>query len=241
MNCPTCGKSVRHGQQVCSYCGALIADLGSAKKSGLRTPELEKLQRAVLRKLAPATPGAGPPEMPTAAPEMEEEEEFKPEEVEPAPARSGTPQPTPPPWMRWVSPIFFLIVFFVLQFWLRNPEPVPRDTAQPVLRQAVLCESVSEGRPLGPKTAFSLRADRQVTLFGRWEGDPANHSFTLRVYAPDGTRRTDPAVRVTPEGRQGFTTEVAFALEPSLPLGQWRVELMLDLERAARLPFELRE
>jgi hypothetical protein len=173
---------------------------------------------------------------------MEEEEDFGPEEMESAPAPSGTPQPAPPPWVRWISPIFFLLVFFVLQFWLRDARRVPGDSAQPVLRQAVLCESVSGGRAVNPKTVFSLREDRQVALFGRWEGDPENHSFVLRVYAPDGTRRTDPAVRVSAgESRRDFAAEAAFALEPSMPLGQWRVEFLVDLERVARLRFELRE
>jgi len=242
MTCPTCGKSAKPGQQVCSHCGALITDLSSVKTSDLRTPDVEEFRRAVPRKLAPATPQAPHPTGPTATPTMEEEEDFGPEEMESAPEPSGTPQPAPPPWVRWISPIFFLLVFFVLQFWLRDSRRVPGDSAQPVLRQAVLCESVSGGRPINPKTVFSLREDRQVTLFGRWEGDPEDHSFVLRVYAPDGTRRTDPAVRVSAAASGGdFITEVAFALEPPMPLGQWRVELLVDLERVARLDFDLKE
>jgi len=196
MKCPTCGKSAKQGQEVCSNCGALVADMSSLKKSNLRTPDMEELRRAVLRKLAPATPETKPPAAPTGMPTMEEaEEDFEPEAMEPTPAPSGPPQPAPPPWVRWISPIFFLLVFFVVQFWLRDSRQVPQSDSEPVLRQVVLCESVSGGRAVNPKTAFSVREDRQVVLFGRWQGDPEGHSFVLRVYAPDGTRRTDSAVR----------------------------------------------
>ena len=146
-----------------------------------------------------------------------------------------------PSWTRWIIPLIFFLIP-LMQFLLRNPPWARWSDSPPVLRQAVLCEEVSGIRPVNPKTVFSLRADRRVVFLGRWTGTRGEHAYSLRWYPPKGNSRMDRSVLVrSGPGGDEFTTTAALALDPTPPLGRWRVEVFLDEEIASQLRFELRE
>ncbi len=151
--------------------------------------------------------------------------------------------PAPPPWTRWVTSVFFLVVFFALQYWLRNsPQPAQQSASQPTLTDGGFCEAISEGSPRGVKREFSVRRDGQVVFFGIWRGDRAEHTYSIRFVAPDGTERRDSSPTISSRGASGgFLVSAVLILDPSMPLGMWRAELLQDRTFIARYSFELRE
>jgi hypothetical protein len=144
--------------------------------------------------------------------------------------------------MRWVSPLFFLIVFVAMQYWVRDtPRQQRTATSQPALVDGGICETISGGVPAGRKSVISLRSDGQVCFFAMWRGNPEEHSYSARWIAPDGRERPGPDLVLTPRGSREFTLSAARILEPTLPLGIWRIELFQDEEPVARYNFRLIE
>ncbi|MBI3895222.1 MAG: zinc ribbon domain-containing protein [Acidobacteria bacterium] len=232
MQCPTCGKQVPKGQAVCSYCGALVISDG---------PPI--FERDSSRSAEPQTPqgwGTGP--------KTTIEEEEQPEEVGEAPSAPSAPPPSPgetsarpgpPSWIRILIPLAFILIPLLNILW---DSPFRTGSGQPpVLRQAVLCEGVRNGRPVSPKEIFSLREDQQLVLYSLWSGNRGKHSYLMRWYLPDGKIQPISIVTRYRQGQDSFYAVTVLPLDPRMTLGKWRVEILLDNSVRAQLSFELRE
>jgi len=167
MKCPTCGKTVNKGQPVCAFCGAMTggpAAIPSATQSGeFHPPSFEQ-------KKPPRVGEPGPEAQDRPILETPEGAEEFPELAPDAPQESESPQPKPPAWVRYVSPLFFVVLFLVTQFWLRDSDrsspPGSEQTAEsgPTLRQGTFAAEIPDGRTAETRTVFSLRDDRQIVF-----------------------------------------------------------------------------
>ena len=238
MRCPTCNKPVRKGQEVCSYCGAMVTESAAAPSviitPGEHGPAFGEFQSPAAEP-APAAKPRWPlgPAPPSEAPEAESQ---------PAGPKAQR-LPAPPPWTRWVPSLFFLLVFFALQYWLRNsPQPSQRSASQPTLTDGGFSEAISDGSPRVVKREFSIRQEGQVVFFAIWRGDRTGHTYSVRWVAPDGTQRRAGPLTIGSPGEPGtFLVSATLILDPSMPLGMWRAELFQDRTFIARYAFELRE
>ena len=240
MRCPTCGKSVSNQQEVCSFCGALVkATPVSFQQAGpARGPTYGE--------------GAAAREFSSPAPDFETIEETieSPSEkvppVQPIPAPTPrTPQPTPrtaiPSLLRLLVVLAFLLVP-LFNFLLRNSPFSRQPTSQPILRQALFCDDVLQGLPLNPKNVFSLGRDSQIMLYSRWSGSRRGHTLSLRWLTPLGSVYRSPAAAMRYEVvNGGFSASGILPLQAGMPLGQWKVEMIMDRQLRAELSFQLRE
>ncbi len=150
-------------------------------------------------------------------------------------------RPSTPGWWRYLVPLIFVLAP-LLSYLLRNLPFGIGLRPEPILRQVILCEGVARGLPVNPKTVFSLRQDRRVVLYGRWNGTRGGHELTLRWYQPNGTLQPIPiTVMGYQAGQRGFANFGALPLASGMPAGRWHVELLLNGKRRARSSFELRE
>lgn len=231
MQCPTCGKRIQKNQSVCPYCGALVRSTPLAPLEKKTTPGVE--------------PEATKERWLIAEEKVEQEETL--EELEEMPSvpspqpSSQSPHPRPPSLFRFLLPLLFLLIPLLNILWNSSLRPWSRQT--PVLRQALLCEEIRNGRPLNPKEVFSLREDRQAVLYALWSGGARErHSYSLRWHLPDGKVQpvSTTVARYRP-GREEFYAYAILLLRPGMSLGKWRVEIVLDQSVQAQLSFELRE
>jgi hypothetical protein len=251
MKCPTCGESIKKGQAVCSFCGALASPetpQPTLRQSGMQPPALPRASSPP----APPQPAAFEEIRPATMEEIGEDQQPWPEvgfpsdlpvpESRPAaPASSpmGAGRRTPPAWTRLIAPLFYVLVFLALQFWMRDTQ---REDAgrPPVLQTAGTCEQVVNGQPTRPKSVFSKREDRQVVFFSTWRGSPAEHQYAVRWRSPDGaTINASPAPTVTSASGREFTVEAKLPIEPSRATGLWRAEVLQDSKTMATSSFEL--
>jgi hypothetical protein len=172
------------------------------------------------------------------------EEEAAPE----APADTVTPQPKPPAWVRFISPLFFVVLFLVAQFWLRDSGRPRTDRSEgaaessPTLRQGGFAGEIPQGRAVETRTEFSLQEDRQIVFVSTWRGSPEGHDYSVEWFSPDGTAHSysDVVPRTSPGG-DGFSLIASLELDFSLPLGEWRAEISQDDEIVSRYAFRLNE
>ena len=251
MKCPTCGKWLKKGQAICPYCGAL-ADAGSSqptiRQSGLQPP---------------AFPSATPPAVPTKPTVFEDIRPAKVEEIDdeigerreawpdaesplgmPAPPISTrqplpptTARPKPPGWVRLVAPIFYVLIFLALQFWMRNSRRESADRT-PKVHATALCAGSCDN----PKSVFSKKEDIQVVFLSTWTGEKDGHRFEIVWHSPDnknlpGTPEFGPSTSDDAD----FVVTARLPIGPSLPIGLWRTEISLDGRRAAAMSFQLVE
>ena len=240
MKCPTCGKPVKRGQATCPFCGAMAGEAtpksAAAKPSDFHPPSFEEKK---------AQPGGGPEAGQQEWPTFETMEEQSPPVAEPStPGKAPPARPAPPPWVRLISPLFFILVALAMQYWVRNSDS-PADS-QPTLRDAGFSSSVPNaqdaGQPVSRKINFSLKDDRQVVFFSTWSGAPAGHSYSVVWNSPDGgTRRSSQTFTRAQSGGRQFSYIASLMLGPSLPLGQWRADVSQDREVVSRYTFQLQE
>ena len=242
MKCPTCGKAVRKGEPVCSNCGAMAPGaapaVSASRSQEFQLPSLKELKKSPQREPGPAPEERGWPALDT----LEEEE------TPHAPAEEAAPRPKPPAWVRFISPLFFVVLFLVTQFWLRDSGRPNREAgegaeaSQPTLRQGGFTGEIPEGRMVETRTVFSLESDRQIVFVSTWRGSPDSHSYSVEWYSPDGTAHSysDVTPRAAPGG-DGFSIIATMDLETSLPLGEWRAEVSQDEEIVSRYAFRLNE
>jgi hypothetical protein len=175
------------------------------------------------------------------APEIPELEANAPQEAE-------APPPKPPAWVRFISPLFFLALFLVTQYWLRDSErpqpdrPERAAESQPTLRQGAFAGELPQGRAVATRTVFSLQGDRQIVFISSWRGSPRGHSYEVEWHAPDGAAHpSSNVVANTAPGGEGFSVIATLELNAALPLGEWRVEVSQDEEIVSRFAFRLNE
>ncbi|MBI3933656.1 MAG: hypothetical protein HY316_03130 [Acidobacteria bacterium] len=242
MKCPTCGKGLKKGQAVCAFCGALAGEPGSkasaTKPGDFHPPSFEEKKTPPVREIA--TEEHEWPAFETM------EEESHPERAPDTPEQSAPAHPKPPAWVRLISPLFFILVFLVTQFWLRDSEPPRSADSQPVLRQAGFSENIPDiqgaGQPASRKTVFSRQENRQIIFFSTWNGSPSGHKYSVVWHSPDGaTHRSSQVSAKSLSGGRQFSVIATLLLEPSLPVGQWRVEVSQDGREAGRYTFQLTE
>lgn len=241
MKCPTCGKAVKKGQSVCTVCGALADEptpkSSAAKPGEFHPPSLEEKKRPAVGELA-AEEHEWLPFEPM-------RDESHPELPADWPERSAPARPTPPAWVRFIAPLFFVLVFLATQFWLRDSElsrpPRPADS-QPVLRQAEFAGDVPHGRTTESRTIFSLQDDQQIVFISRWGGSPRGHSYAVEWHSPGGATYPSQNVRANtaPEGG-GFSVIATLGLDAALPLGEWHVEVSQDEKVVSQYTFRLEE
>ena len=244
MRCPTCGKQVAGKQDICSFCGAMVRTDTPAFEEG-----------------GPGFGGAAKSfeDGQTTAPSAEFSNPETIFESGEAPAQDATiprnlaPPPTnqPPATPRAAAPsiirIILVLAFFVIPLinsLVRNFTSSTSTTSAPVVREVIFCEDVRQGLPVNPKTVFSLGRDRQVVLYSRWTGSRGNHAVLLRWYIPQvqGTPLLSPIAQMRyEEGRGGFSASGFLPLQPGMPLGTWKVEVLLDGQVRAGTNFQLRE
>jgi hypothetical protein len=244
---------LKNGQTICSYCGAL-ADAGSSRPT-VRPSGLQP----------PAFPSSTPPPVPTKPTVFEDIRPAKVEEIDdqigerreawpdaespmgmPAPRiPSGEPQPPttalpkPPGWVRLVTPIFYVLIFLALQYWMRNSQRENADHA-PALQTSAICERVEKGQPIGPKSVFSKGEDRQVTFVSTWSGDHEGHRYEIAWHSPDSaTLSASPAITPTSPSHDEFTVAATLPLGPSLATGLWRVTISQDGHDVGASSFQL--
>ena len=245
MKCPTCGKTVNKDQPVCAFCGAMTggpAAIPSATQSGeFHPPSFEQ-------KKPPRVGEPGPEAQDRPVLETPEGAEEFPELAPDAPQESESPQPKPPAWVRFVSPLFFVVLFLVTQFWLRDSDrsspPGSEQTAEsgPTLRQGTFAAEIPDGRAAETRTVFSLRDDRQIVFVSSWRGSPRGHSYEVEWHSPDGAAHpSSNVVASTAPGGEGFSVIATLEMTPALPLGEWRVEVSQDEEIVSRFAFRLNE
>ena len=173
----------------------------------------------------------------------------KEEEVAPEEGRFKKPPPPPPPtprypaWLRILFPLLFVLIP-LLNFLFRGSLSPSRPDEKPVLQQALFCENIAEGRPVNPKTVFSLGQHQRVVLYTRWSGTGGTHSFSFRWYTPGG--RLQPASSNETQfqfgrGNETFSTSAVLSLSEGMLLGRWRVEIVVDGAVQDRPSFELGE
>lgn len=240
MKCPTCGKPVKRGQSICSFCGAMVAEATpkspAAKPSDFHPPSFEEKN---------PPPGGKFETEEQEWPSFETMEGKSPTVAEPSTAEKAPPaRPAAPAWVRLISPLFFILIALAMQYWVRNSDS-PADS-QPVLRDAGFSASVPSaqdaGQSVSRKTNFSLKDDRQVVFFSTWSGTPAGHSYSVVWHSPDGgTRRSSQTFTRSQSGGRQFSYVATLMLGSSLPLGQWRLELSQDREVVSRYTFQLQE
>ena len=241
MKCPTCGKAVKKGQAVCTVCGAMTGGptpkSSAAKPSEFHPPSIEEKKFPTVGDRA-AEEHERPPLEPM-------EDASHPELSPDTPEQSAPARPTPPAWVRFISPLFFILVFLATQFWLRDSEPSrsPRpEDSQPVLRQAEFAGDVPDGQAVETRTTFSLQDDQQIVFISTWGGSPRGHSYAVEWYSPGGA--THPSSNVlantAPEGG-GFSVIATLELDASLPLGEWHVEVSQDGKVVSQYIFRLKQ
>ncbi|MBI4463397.1 MAG: hypothetical protein HY647_01725 [Acidobacteria bacterium] len=231
MQCPTCGKRVPRGQAVCSYCGALVesAELGTLGQEAPRSAEPQTSQRW----------GASTEETVEERKTLEELGEAPPVPSPPSESPRGeSPRPRPPSWIRILFPLAFILIPLLNFLWNSSWRTGSRQP--PVLRQALLCEGIRNGRPVSPKEVFVLQKDQRVVLYSFWSGARGSHSYVPRWYSPEGKIQPIPEISTSyRSGQDGFYAYTIFPLKPGMALGKWRVEIRLDDGVQAQLSFEL--
>ena len=181
-------------------------------------------------------------------------DEMEPEEFPPlagpAKAPPKTPPKTAPPappklsgLLRLLFPLLFILIP-LLNFLLRDTPFRLGTEERPVLQQALFCENIAEGRPVNPKTVFSLRQHQRVVLYTRWSGSRGSHSYTFRWYTPEGNL-LPASSSVTRfqfgQGKDSFSTYAFLPLNAGMPRGRWRVAIEVDQVVQSQPSFELRE
>ncbi len=237
MQCPTCGKTFRKGQEVCSHCGALLTNSSLADPRRAVTvfsPEAAHRQ--------PQEPVL-PEEWGEPAVAEEEEHPF------PDPEWSADAPTEPPPaagpktssWWRLLTVLAFFLIPLV-NYFLRDGRIGSEPGEAPTVQQLAFCEDIQQGRPVNPKEVFSLQEDTRVVAFGIWKGARGEHNYSLQWYTPDG-RLFPAAATVTRHqpGAEEFFTYGILPLRSDLPLGKWQVEAVMDRRVQTRSGFELRE
>ena len=177
-------------------------------------------------------------------PGLEDIEEAPPGEG-PSAGRPETPPPPPPKYaglLRILFPLIFILIPLA-NLLLRN-SPFAADE-RPVLQETQFFENVSAGQFSNPQTVFSRSRHERVVLFVRWSGSRGSHEYLFRWYTPEGNvlPNTSSITRFQ-FGREDEDTFSAYALLPlsaELPLGMWRVEVVVDGDIQAQPTFELRE
>lgn len=233
MRCPTCSKRIGKDEQVCSYCGGLVAVPASQEEPASGPPVLKEGE-------SPWETVFGPRQV------MESEVEEAEEPASAPPPEAGSPPPSPPArpqlplLFRLLLPLIFLLIpLFNFLFWDSPANPWARP--KPVLQQAVLCEGIRQDLPVNPKSVFSLRRDRQIAFYSRWSGSRAAHAFSLRWFTPEGNLHKTTALLRYRLGKEEFSSYAALPLEAGMSLGEWRVEVSSDQQFVARLRFQLQE
>ena len=190
-------------------------------------------------------PGRAVPPVEPMPPDLEEfeEEEVAPEKGPSKAPPPPTPQPRLPAFLRILFPLLFVLIP-LLNLLFRDSPFRSRPDERPVLQQALFCENIAEGRPVNPKTVFSLGQHQRVVLYTRWSGSGGMHSFSIRWYTPYG--RLQPASSRETRfqfgpGYETFFTDAVLPLNAGMPLGRWRVEIEVDRVVQDRRSFELRE
>jgi hypothetical protein len=207
-----------------------------SQPQGFQIPSLKELKKS------PRTEPALEPEERGWPPFDTLEEEVPPR----APAEEAAPRPKPPAWVRFISPLFFVVLFLVTQFWLRDSGRPRRDlpggsgASQPTLREGGFTGEIPEGRMVETRTVFSLENDRQIVFVSTWSGSPGGHSYSVEWYSPDGGAHSysDVAPSAAPGG-EGFLIIATMDLDASLSLGEWRAEVSQDEEIVSRYAFRL--
>lgn len=247
MKCPTCKKTVRRGQTVCAFCGALVGEPPPpsyvTKQDTFQAPTFERQRGPVVRE-----PAMEESDWPVFGPMVEGERESPAEPGEEPGTPSAPARPTPPAWVRLISPIFFILVFVVAQYWLRESEQSrpsrseqPAET-QPVLRQGGFVSELPEGHTVQPRTVFSRQDDPRIIFISTWRGSPRGHSYDVEWQSPAGTTRPSASVQAsTQPGGRGFSVIATLNLDSSLPAGLWRVEVSQDNRVVSRYSFQLKE
>jgi hypothetical protein len=247
MKCPTCGKTVKRGQLTCAFCGAMTGEptpkVSAAGPGDFRPPASRENKPTLARDVA--TEEREWPSFETM------EEEGLPESGEDAPHAPGptaAQQPKPPAWVRFISPLFFVLLFLITQFWLRDSDrSSPTRSEQPVetqpsLRQGIFASEIPDGQPIERRTVFSLHDDRQIVFVSTWRGSPSGHSYSVNWYSPDAAQHPSSFASTNESaGGAEFSVICTLQLNSALPLGEWRVEVTQDEEIVSRYAFRLND
>lgn len=245
MKCPTCGRTVKQGQSICQYCGAMVGGLAAKTSAG----KPDEFRPPVFDAKAPPATSDHTPDQHEMADEPvfgQAEEGSSAESATESSLPSSPPRPAPPAWVRLVAPLFFFLVFLATQFWLRD-SPSPPDTPEPPnLRQAGFTESLPGEdplrRPVRLKSDFSLKDNRRVVFISSWRESRGSHQYTVDWRSPDGaTHRSSQVIVQPPSADRSFTVLAVLVLEPLFPLGVWRAEISQDGQRLGSFTFRLRE
>ncbi len=239
--CPTCGQLARKGQETCSRCGAMLTEISFSTAPHVATEEPRK-----------SAPKLGRWDMHPTGPVFEAAEE--PGEAD-APTGEAVPSSEPPetapprrpPWIR-VLIILAFFLFPVISSFLRNWSSFKQQTAQPVLREVVIAESVVEGAPLRPRTRFSLLQDREIAFSSKWTGPSEGHEFVLVWMEPQREGTTDRAARNgsavalrREKDGEAFSVSGGLPLDSAMPEGEWEVRLLLDGQLRGSAKFEVQK
>jgi len=261
MQCPTCGRGVRKGQDTCSFCGALVANayLGKAGGGVIAAPDLPRMTTPQPAPRFPELPGSsGDPHRPSppAFPDFEELEDLETEEEprpgappsrqhpqpshSPPPQQSQQPQPKYAGLLRILFPLIFILIP-LFNFLVRN-SPLGSDD-RPVLQETQFYENVAAGQLSGPRTVFSRSGHERVVLVARWTGSRGRHEYVFRWHTPEGNvlPNTSSVTRFQFGDDDAFSAYALLPLNAAMPLGTWRVEVRVDDEVQAQPTFELRE
>jgi hypothetical protein len=175
------------------------------------------------------------------------------ETVEEEAAEGGRPAvPPAPAWTQYIVPLIFILWFAfrifgpdIKRFLSGAPgeEPsVPTESAAPApeLRRLVMCESVAQGQPVGPRSSFSRSKDKLATAFTAWTGEPRPERIHFIWRSPKNKELTGTQKLIRLPAALG-----SFLLVGELPIGEftepgpWRIEVTVDDQTVASNEFSV--
>jgi hypothetical protein len=116
----------------------------------------------------------------------------------------------------------------------------------PTFEIAKTCTEIVDGYFQNAKTTFSATSDKRVYAFARLRYIREPHYVQFRWFAPSGLYHESEEVAVSEEGKFHEYASVFQMIEIAEMaklglLGAWRVEIRVDGETAAVLPFTIVE
>jgi len=88
------------------------------------------------------------------------------------------------------------------------------------------------------RTVFSRAHDREVIVYFQWENVAGPHKLVAHLRSPDGAAGASSAIDYT-AAQPRFGAYWRFAVTPTMPLGNWSVDVTMDGRPAGRFTFEI--